>query len=462
MYNMDYDVLILGGGLVGCSIAYELSKYNLNIALIEKNYDIADEIELNNTSIVFSGLENKDEFTSRLEMDGNYAIEHIAQKFNVPFKRKPSVIVSEDENYIDELYRNLSNYNKSRCKILHKQDILNIEPSLSNAKTALYIENTAVISPYDLAISYGEVAFDNNVNFKLEEEVIDITKENKGFKVVTNKNKFSCRIVINTTQRYNFSIDNQKTNVDNNSRSIKYFCANKDTDIEYCNIIFHLGVQEDRIILPGLDNETIGAIITHEKIDNGTVLDKFKDIMNNINSNFIKTFYEGIYNENPYRIQFESEESSYIKISDKHYAIVTMVPAISKIVCENVVKIMNCSIRKDFIDKRREFYRFRELNNEQRNEIIKLNDKYGNIICNCEKVTEGEIIDSIRRPLGARTLEGVKRRTGAAFGKCQGSQCLNKVLFILARETNRPLTTIVKDSKNSNVLLGRIKEFDTM
>lgn len=461
---MDYDVLILGGGLVGCSIAYELSKYNLNIALIEKNYDIADEIELNNTSIVFSGLENKDQFTSQLEVEGNYAIENIARKFNVPFKRKPSIIVSEDENYIDELYSNLSIYNKGKCRILDKQDISNIEPSLLKATKALYIENTAVISPYDLAISYGEIAFDNNVNFKLEEEVIDITKESKGFKVTTNKNKFSCRIVVNTTQRYDFSIDNLENSLETNcsSRKIKYFCANKDADIDYSNIIFNLGLQEDKIIFPGLDNETIGAIITHETIDNGTVLERFKDIITNINSNFIKTFYEGTYNENPYKIQFESEESAYIKISDKHYAIVTMVPAISRIVCENVINIMNCSIKKDFIDKRREFYRFRELSNEERNEIIKLNSQYGNIICNCEKVTEGEIIDSIRRPLGARTLEGVKRRTGAAFGRCQGSQCLNKILFILARETNRPLTTIVKDSKNSNVLLGRIKEFDTM
>ena len=107
-------------------------------------------------------------------------------------------------------------------------------------------------------------------------------------------------------------------------------------------------------------------------------------------------------------------------------------------------------------------YKFRELSDEERKRIIKVDKKYGKIICACEKVTEGEIVDAIRRPLGARTVEGVKRRTGAAFGNCQGSHCLNKIVSILARETNKKMTEIVKDSKNSNIVLYRIKEFDSM
>jgi NAD(P)H-nitrite reductase large subunit len=137
-----------------------------------------------------------------------------------------------------------------------------------------------------------------------------------------------------------------------------------------------------------------------------------------------------------------------------------MTPAIAKIVCETIVSNFNCILKKDFVDKRREFYRFKYLSNEERNDIIKVNKDYGKMICYCQKVTEGEIIDSIRRPLGARTLEGVKRRTGATFGSCNGAQCLNKVATILARETNKGMTEIVKDSKNSRLVLGRIKEFN--
>ena len=91
-----------------------------------------------------------------------------------------------------------------------------------------------------------------------------------------------------------------------------------------------------------------------------------------------------------------------------------------------------------------------------------MNKKYGKIICYCKKITEGEIIDSIRRPLGARTIEGIRRRTNATFGNCKGSQCLSKVASILAREINKDMTDILKDSKDSNIILGRIKEFDEM
>jgi NAD(P)H-nitrite reductase large subunit len=137
-----------------------------------------------------------------------------------------------------------------------------------------------------------------------------------------------------------------------------------------------------------------------------------------------------------------------------------MTPAIAKMVCETVVSNLNSMVKKDFIDKRREVYRFRDLSNEEIDKVIKVDKRYGNIICKCQKISEGEIIDAIRRPLGARTLEGIKRRTGATYGECRGSGCLNKIIKILARETNKKVTEIVKDSKNSVIIGARIKEFD--
>lgn len=463
---MDYDVLILGGELVGCAIAYELSKYNLNIALVEKNYDIADEISLSNTAIVFNGIENSDGSTAKLEALGNVELESIARKFNIPYAKTPSIIISADESYIDNLYKNIGKEYRDLCKIINKDEMIKLEPELKDTtiKRGIYIKNTGVISPYDLAISYGEVAFDNNVNFKLEEEVIDIIRDNKGFKVNTNKNKFTCKIVINTTQRHNYSIDNNY-NIEklNSDSKIKFFLTQKDIDLNYSNVIFKVNNDNEySIIMPSLNNEILGAIVTKDTImDNLAVLKNVNEFLPKIESSNIKSFYETNYYNKPYSI-IEKNDYGYIQVSDKHYAIATMIPIISKKVVEYVSKSVHCSPKKDFIDKRREFYKFSELSDEKRNEIIKMNPKYGNVICNCSMVTEGEIEDAIRRPLGARTLEGVKRRTGAALGKCDGSRCLDKILRILARETNKPLISIVKDSKKSNVLLNRIKEFDSM
>ena len=120
-----------------------------------------------------------------------------------------------------------------------------------------------------------------------------------------------------------------------------------------------------------------------------------------------------------------------------------MTPFIAKIVCETVVNNINCILKKDFNDKRREFYRFRDINNEEINASNKMDKSYGKIICICEKITEGEIIDSIRRPLGARDIEGIKRRTGVTFGTCQGADCINKIVSIFAKETNKSMTEIV-------------------
>ena len=127
--------------------------------------------------------------------------------------------------------------------------------------------------------------------------------------------------------------------------------------------------------------------------------------------------------------------------------------------CDTISSNLNCRLKKNFIDKRREFYRFREVDRNEMNEVINLDKRYGKIVCMCNNVSEGEIVDSIRRPLGARTVKGVKRRTGAGFGNCHGAYCNEKIIQILSRELDRKLTDIVDDSKNSNIISGRIKEF---
>ena len=120
---------------------------------------------------------------------------------------------------------------------------------------------------------------------------------------------------------------------------------------------------------------------------------------------------------------------------------------------------MNITEKKDYIDKKRDIYVFKNMSKEERNEIIKLDSRYGNIICSCNCISEGEIVDCIRRPLGARTVEGVKRRTGIGLGSCNGAYCNMKIIKILAREMDKDVLSIVDDSMESKVLVGRIKEF---
>ena len=465
---MDYDVLILGGGIIGCAVAYEISKYNLNIAVIEKDYDIADDVALINTAMIYDGVECEDNLTSKLERMGNKMMDTITAKFNVPFKRCGSLIIAqtdEEVTMIEKIYNRALERGTKDVLILEPEYIYEMEPNLNvDIKKALYSKNTGVICPYDLALSYGEVAFDNGVKFKLEEEVLDIQEIPKGFRVITNKNKFTCKMVINTTPSENYSILNEKKlDVNNNEGILKYILLDNNEKARFSHALFMFNSKGERIYtLPTMEGDTVAAISTKENISYNEVVDRVSKITSGVDNMDVKMYLEWPFFEQPMVIDDSGIDDGLIQIKGKHYGQVTMTPAIASIVCESVVSKMKCKLKKDFNDKRREYYKFRELSDEERKRIIELDKKYGKIVCGCEKVTEGEIVDAIRRPLGARTVEGVKRRTGAAFGNCQGAHCLNKIVSILARETNKKMTEIVKDSKNSNIVLYRIKEFDSM
>ena len=463
---MDYDVLILGGGLIGCAVAYELSKFSLNIALIEKDYDIADDVALVNSAIIYDGIQCEDNIMSKLEFMGNDIISTLASKFDIPFTKGDSIIIAQDskqEKELEGMYDRSIKREIPNIALLDGKNIYELEPNLNiNVKKAIYSHNTGVICPYDLGIAYGEIAFDNGVSFKLEEIVEDIKKISRGFRVVTNKNKFTCRMVINTTPE-DYNIDGFKEHTQEKKGYLKYFLIEKAFKGCFNNIIFSFGDNGESIYIhPTVQGNHIAAIRTNENISYEECYKKIGSIVHGIKPEDINTYYESPYYNDFIVIDDSLVDKGYIKITGKNYAEVTMTPSIAKIVRETVEMNLKCKRKTDFSDKRREIYRFRDMTNEERNSIISLDKRYGKMICMCNKVTEGEIIDAIRRPLGARTLEGIKRRTGAGLGSCKGAYCTNKIVSILARETNKKMTDIVKDSKNSRILLNRIKEFDNM
>ncbi|MCM8711350.1 FAD-dependent oxidoreductase [Clostridium sp. SYSU_GA19001] len=462
---MDYDILILGGGIIGCAAAYELSKYSLNIAVIEKDYDIADDVALINSAVVYDGIECSDSLVSKLEVMGNNMFDEITSKFKVPFKRTGGLIIAgnkKEEQKIIKMYDRAVKRGIQNIKLLDSSEVYKMEPNLNiKVEKALHSENIGVVCPYDLALAYAEVAFDNGVNFKLEEEVIDIQRISKGFKVETNKNKFTCKMVINTAPVKKYSIDENYEDIVNNVFYLKYFLLEKDFKGIFKNTLFTISSEGEReFTIPSMQGNTIAALNTKENLSYNESIKKISAIINGVKDENITSFYQSMFYKNNVLIDDSSVDKGYIKISAKHYGEVTMTPSIAKIICETVVSNMKCRLKKDFHDKRREFYKFRELSNKERDEIIKLDKRYAKIVCLCEMITEGEIIEAIRRPLGARTLEGVKRRTGTTLGSCQGAYCTSKIVSILARETNKQITEIVKDSKNSRIVLNRIKEFD--
>ena len=467
---MDYDVLVLGGGIIGCAVAYELSKYNLNIAVIEMEYDIADDVSFVNTSIVYDGSETSNNVMAGLEYIGNILLEDLCEKFNVPFKRIGSLRVVNDDNGVvklGEMYERAIRRGIDGVYLVEPDEVYEIEPNINTSiKKGLYSQNVAIVAPYDLAIAYAEVASDNGVNFRLEEEVLTIQNITKGFKVVTNKNKFSCKVVINTIANEIYInekgiVEEKDTENDINSfKNMSYILLDDNYENKLERIVTKTFDKDTFVVsTPVLNGGSLVGIKSIEKTSLDDNLNYASKLLKNLNKGNINNLFRESYDKDSIVVDEQQIDKGYISVIGTHYGKVTLAPAIAKMLCDTISSSLNCKLKKNFIDKRREFYRFREMNRNEINEVIKLDKRYGKIICMCNNVSEGEIVDSIRRPLGARTVKGVKRRTGAGFGNCHGSYCNERIIQILARELDKKITDIVDDSKNSNIISGRIKEF---
>lgn len=463
---MNYDVLILGGGIIGCNLAYELSKYNLNIAVIEKDYDVADDISFVNTAIVYDGSETNNEKMSKLEYAGNKLIQEACDKFGVALKKVGALRIADEGNAIEKLerlYKKAKEMNIEGVYYIDDDDAYDIEPNLNvKFKKALYSENVFVVAPYDLALAYAEVAFDNGVSFRLEEEVIKIQSSTKGFNVTTNKNRFTCRIVINTIPNEIYLEDNEVKSNEKvvYQKNMQYLLVDDNSKNILTKVVTNVLDEETFVVnIPTLSGGALIGVRNAEKLTLHQGVELANLVVPNLVQKEISNIFKEEYDKDEVVIDDSEVATGYISITGKHYGKITMAPAICKEVSEYLAQNLNITCKKDFVDKRREFYRFRELSKRELNEIIKLDKRYGKVVCVCNKVSEGEIIDCIRRPLGARTVEGVKRRTGAAFGNCNGSYCTTKIINILAREMDKKLTEIVVDSKNSRILTTRIKEF---
>ena len=467
---MDYDVLVLGGGIIGCAAAYELSKYNLNIAVIEKEYDIAEHISFVNTAIVYDASETSNNVMSGLEYIGNTLLENLCSRFNVPFKRIGALRVVNDDNGVlklKEMYDRAVKRGIDDICLINGDEVKKIEPNINtDIKKGLYSKNVAIVAPYDLAIAYAEVASENGVNFRLEEEVLNIEKINKGFRVATNRNKFTCKVVINTIADEIYI--NEKGVVkekiseaeEDSFKNMSYILVDDKYKNKLNNVVTQTFDKDTFVVsTPVINGGSLIGVKSSEKTSLEDNLSYVGVMLKDLNKSIINNLFRESYDKDSIVVDDSEIDKGYISIIGTHYGKITLAPALAKMICDTLTNNLNCTLKKNFIDKRRDFYRLRQMDREELNEAIKVDGRYGKIICNCNNVSEGEIVDCIRRPLGARTVKGVKRRTGAGFGNCHGSYCNEKIISILARELDKKITDIVDDSKNSKIIYSRIKEF---
>lgn len=471
-----YDILIIGAGISGTSSARELSRYKADICVVERCEDVCSGVSKANSAIVHAGFDAASgSLMAKLNVLGNKMMPKIAKDLDVPFKLNGSLVVcsnKEDIPNLQKLYDRGIENEVEGLKILNKEEIFEKEPNLNeNVIAALYAPTAGIICPFILNAAYAENAYDNGVEFRFNTEVLNIKKVNNMFEVSTNNGIIKAKYIVNAAGLYADKFHNM---VSENKINIKprrgdYILLDNEVKNIVSSTIFALPSKYGKGILvtPTVHgNIMIGptAIDIEDKEGVNTtseglnqIIEKSKLTVKNIPYNKVITSFAGLRpreDGHEFIIKEVEDCENFIDCAGIESPGLASSPAIGVMTANILREKADLKPKSDFIEKRKGIKKFMSLTNEEKNKLIKENPLYGHIICRCEKITEGEIVEAIRNPIGARSLDGVKRRVRAGLGRCQGGFCSPKIMEILARELNMNISNITKSKKGSEILKG--------
>ncbi|KXG76969.1 L-2-hydroxyglutarate oxidase LhgO [Fervidicola ferrireducens] len=477
------DVVIIGGGVVGCMIARELSRYQLKTVLLEKEDDVASGTSKANSAIIHAGYDAKPgTLKAKLNVRGNPLFDKICSELDVPFKRIGSLVVALNEEEIrvlEELMERGKTNGVPGLEIISREKLLEMEPNINRqARAALYAPTAGIICPYELTIALAENACQNGVEIKLNSPVLGIGVENEGVLAVrTPGETIYTRYIINAAGLFADEISRMAGAEDYRitPRKGEYLIFDRRFGGIVSRAIFPTPTKISKGILvcPTVDgNFFIGpnSNDVREKDDVAVTQQGIEEIIKGARKlvpdlplkHVIASFagLRAVSDTDDFVIMASKKVKGFINVGGIQSPGLSSAPAIAEMVLE-ILKEEGLELKEksDYNPERPRIFKFRHLSSEEKRELIRKNPAYGRVICRCETVTEGEIIDAIRRPVGARSLDAVKRRTRAGMGRCQGGFCLPRVVEILARELGISPLEVTKSGSGSEILKGRTKEF---
>lgn len=475
-----YDVIIIGAGVSGAAAARELSRYNAKICVIEKEEDVCCGTSKANSAIVHAGYDAKEgSLMAKLNVRGNAMMEQLSKELDFPFQRIGSLVVCRDEADMPDLKalydRGVAN-GVPGLRILSKEEVHEMEPNLEDdICAALYAPSAGIVCPFNLNIALAENANANGVEFKFDTEVTDLKKSGDIWEVHTNQGVFETKYVVNAAgvyaDKFHNMVSDKKIHI--TPRRGDYCLLDKSAGSHVSHTIFALPGKYGKGILisPTVHgNLLLGptAIDIEDKEGTNTTREGLDQVIAGANLNVknipmrqVITSFAGLRaHEDGHEFIIEEVEDAkgFIDCAGIESPGLTSSPAIGEMVADLLKEKMHLEEKKDFIATRKGVLNPNTLSKEERAALIKEKPEYGNIICRCEMITEGEIIDAIRRPLGAKSLDGVKRRTRAGMGRCQAGFCSPRTMEILARERGVSQSEITKSGGNSKIIVGTNKD----
>ncbi len=475
-----YDVIIIGAGVSGSAVARELSRYKVNACVLEKEEDVCCGTSKANSAIIHAGYDAAEgSLMAKLNVEGNQIMPELSKELDIPFEQCGSLVVCLDEASLPNLQalydRGVKNGVEDLEIITDKARIREMEPNLTDEVVAVLSAPTAgIVCPFHLNIALAENAYTNGIDFKFDTEVESIEPIEVGWKLETSQGVYETRYVVNAAgvyaDRFHNMVSESKIHI--TPRRGDYFLLDKNAGKHVNRTIFALPSKYGKgvLVTPTVHGNLIigptavdiedkeGTTTTREGLDE---LSKASLNVKNLPMRQVITSFAGLRaheDHHEFIIRELEDAPGFVDCAGIESPGLTSSPAIGKMVAEILREKLDLDVNPDFNGTRKGNIDLDTLSKEEKAALIEKEPAYGNIICRCEMVTEGELLDAIHRPLGARTLDGIKRRTRAGAGRCQAGFCTPKTMEILHRELGIPMTEITKSGGDSQLLVGFNKD----
>ena len=466
------DIILIGAGVVGCSIARELSKYNLDVLVVEKNSDVSEGVSKGNSGIVHAGYNEKiGTLKAKLNIEGNKMFDDLSRDLQFPFKRNGAFILAfsdEEMKTLESLKENGEKLGVEGLEILTREEALNIEPNLNKEIVGvLNVKTSGIVSPYEMTIALAENAAENGVEFKLNSKVTSIEKISEGYKVtLNNKEIVNGKIIINASGLEGAFLNNLVSMSKREINPVKgeYCLFDKVAGAMINKTLFQVPSKLSKgvLVTPTAEgnllvgpNAVEGKTLETSREGIDEILDKSKKSVEELPLARILNTFSGIRPKTKggdFIIEEVEDAKNFINVIGIDSPGLTAAPAIGVYVVNMIKDKLDLIEKKNFKKTREKIARFAELSLEEKNRLIKEKPAYGHMVCKCEFVTEGEIVEAIHRPIPALTVDAIKRRTRASMGGCQGIGCTLPISKILSRELGIDISDINKNSEGSPVI----------
>lgn len=490
-----WDAIIIGAGISGCSMARELARYQLNVLVLEKGHDVCAGTTKGNSATVHAGYDPEPGSNKAIyNVRGSRMYPAMCEELKVPFTKNGMIIFAINDEQMEEVYRlhAMGNRNSVTTKVCDRAALLEIEPDMGEGVIGgLWVPDSGMVCPYNLVIALAENAARNGVEFKTSTEALSVEKAGDGWLVKTPAEDFRSKYVFNCAGTYADKLNNMvsKDTFRIIPREGQHLILDRDlakyTKTTICQTPENLpggGHTKGMGLMPSVDG-TIILGCNADEVEDPDFSENTREGMDKILDYFdvkwkympisrhipkfprdaVITAYGGS-RAHPDRDDFilgEPEDAPcFINLAGIESPGVTAAPAIAQDMAKILLDREHPAPKADYKPGRELKEPFRTMTTEERKSAIQSDPDYAKIVCRCEQVTEAEIRDAIRRPVGARSVSAVKMRTRAGMGRCQGGFCSSKVLQILCEELQLTPLEVTQSGGHSNILVAKACQGD--